>query len=247
MLMAKRPFWNTRNVMIIILFAALIATIWLVVWAEGRQPNSLMVYVPAVQTGEDVIKSEDGDIDPYKGWGTCADVSDGISFRYPMDWEQPNILENYCSTVPLPGSVFGLASPKSAEDTYLFRVQLLGGIDPADLAMTDSTQGQKIIDVLPLDVPGAKKQLFIVAFADLQNGADVTAMAVTDQKYSVGQVVEYVARPINQTDGKAWQLMVNLAEAPSQQNMVQHPLSDYMNHPYYSTVLQIFKSIRVLQ
>ena len=249
MLMAKRVFWNTRNIMLAVLLAAIAASIWLIIWVQGRQTLPLMVYAPSAQSqaAQDALKAEDDSVDEYKDWGICKDPSDGISFRYPTDWEQPNIPENYCSSVPFPGAIFGLASPKSVEDTYLFRVQYTGGIDSNDLKVADGTQGQKVLDVVPLDVAGAKKQLFVVTFADLQHSSDAWAMTLTDQHYTVGQVVEYVARPINQTDGKAFELTANLAESPSQNMHGTYPLSDYKDHPYYSTVLKIFKSIQVLQ
>ena len=245
MLMVKRVFWNSRNAMVAILVAALAGSVWLVMWVGGRQVLPQMVYTPV--PGQEQGPEEGDNADPYAGWATCKDVTDGISFRYPNDWEQPNILENYCSSVPLPGAAFGLASPKGADDTYLIKMHYQGGISPEKPRASEGTSGQKILEVLPLNVLGAKKQLYVVVFADLQYGPDVWEMVVTDQAYQVGQVVEYVALPTNQTDGKLFKFDANLAEGLGQNTHGTYPLSDYRDHPYYSTVLRIFESIQVLE
>lgn len=243
--MVKRVFWNSRNAMVAILVAALAGSVWLAMWVGGRQVLPQMVYTPV--PAQEQEPEEGSYADPYAGWAMCKDVTDGISFRYPGDWEQPNILENYCSSVPLPGAAFGLTSPKGVDDAYLFEMRFQGGISPENPRAAEGTAGQKILEVLPLNVTGAKKQLYVVAFADLQYGPNVWEMVVTDQVYQVGQVVEYVALPVNQTDGRLFKFDASLAESLGQNTHGTYPLSDYRNHPYYSTVLRIFESIQVLQ
>jgi hypothetical protein len=178
-------------------------------------------------------------------WITCKDATEGLSFSYPSTWSTAgSTADTPCSaknTAPNSGDYLELQSPPVSSSPYVFQLTFFAtGVDN----VFDTSKGQTILNVTPLSAAGSRVPLYLVAYADnVTNPTEVFGLGVTDQHYSVGQVVDYVQAVHSQKTSGDYYIFSAVLTKPGQSNGSSYSLAHYQAQPDYAMVVKIFQSL----
>jgi hypothetical protein len=239
-----------------ILILVILAIIGFVGWYALNRDKASDSKSTASQSSQNTTDKEDKKqaevTDPYAGWSNCKDASEGLSFKYPANWNTDGTTkDNPCGiSTPAAASMDGAyVHLRSAGDgaTTSFRVSYFGNSQAkGSYNFADSSyKGETILDVTPLTVSNAPKPLYVVTYASNNvDSSKAAGLVLTDQTYTVGQKISgSIPFAASKKSGKGLNLSASLAAKNNNQSVEYLPLSEYKNHPDYQAVINMFKSL----
>ncbi len=182
--------------------------------------------------------------DPYAGWISCSDTSEGLSFKYPSTWTATGIGTGGACTADSEHQL-SLYSPQVSSVPYFFRVEYFP--TSASDGVIDGDNGtETILSVKALSVLKSKVPLYLVAFnaPGSSSSNDVFEFVLTDQNYTVGQTVDHVKAAASQkVSGDHYQLTANMVTEQGQQYLGEYTLAQYEAQPDYNSIIKLFESL----
>lgn len=229
----------------IILVIVLVALIGAVSWLVYKDHHK----TTAVNTTNNSTKSTTAN--PYAGWNSCTDNSEGITIKYPSTWKATGASSSngQCSTngnYQLTQSPLTNASPNVFTVSYTEPTNFAGSTIP--FGAYDGDKGQVILSVTPLTIYGSKTPLYLVAFHESASSDDIPnqvfEFVLTSEKYTIGQSLDYVRSVQSQKiSGDYYGLSVSLAPPNAQYVSVNDTLTQWEEQPGYSDMIKIFESV----
>jgi hypothetical protein len=228
---------NTRGVtpvLVAILAVALLAVIGFAVYRANRTRHKDTQPVSASpMSSTKATPSEAPPANSYQGWKTFTSTKEGLTFKYPADW-QLTVADGVNTRQATLTSV-SLKSPLRGGNPNVFAVSFIFNND------MQQSVAAKVLEVASLHVPGSQQHLYLIT-SDTDGGRGLISMNLSEKAATVGQT-QATLQMLSQKDGKSPITMGATLMKPGAQQASSTGLDAFKDHPDYASLQKLFRSL----